>query len=309
MPYSAASTAKQLLRPIAKYRFLIERAKYFGTPVADAQTGNDLLRDALAANRPTAAGKIGEVELGGLLRRLSRQEASDIDWGRHTERLYLNAGVYPPTAQAMARFCDDYSLALGELDILAVWFRFGENRLRKLYAPGARAVQLRALEPYFHAQPWSTALAGKRVLVITPFADTVRAQYARRERIWSAAPEVLPSFELDTMRCPLSAALTPPAFPDWTSALHAMRAEMSRREFDVVLVGAGAWGLPLIAHAKKLGRSGVHLGGSTQILFGIRGGRWDEKPDFQRFFNDNWVRPDAADRPENFLKIEKGCYW
>lgn len=309
MPSSAVSTAKQLLRPIAKYRFLIERAKYFGTPVADAEAGNDYLRDCLATNRPLAAGKIGEVELGALLHRMSRAQATVVDWGRHTDRLYLNAGVFPPTAEAISRFCDAYGRSLRDLDVLAVWFRFGENRVRKVYAPEARAVQLRALEPYFYAQPWSAALADKRVLVITPFADTVRAQYARREHIWPNNPAVLPKFHLDTLRCPLSAALTAPRFADWTEALEAMQAEMSRREFDVVLVGAGAWGLPLVAHAKRLGRSGLHLGGSTQILFGIRGARWDMNPAFQSFFNDAWVRPEASDRPENFLKIENGCYW
>jgi hypothetical protein len=309
MASTALSTAKQLLRPIAKYRFLIERAKFIGTPIADAGAGNDYLRDCLAANRPTAAGKIGEVELGGLLRRLSTAQAAEVDWGRHIQRMYLYAGVYPPSAEAMTRFCSAYSQALGDLDVLGVWFRFGENRLRKAYAPNAKSVLQRALEPYFHERPWSAALEHKRVLVITPFADTVRAQYARRERIWPNSPSVLPEFHLDTLRCPLSAALTPPRFPDWSTALEAMQAEMSRREFDVVLVGAGAWGLPLVAYAKRLGRSGIHLGGSTQILFGIRGARWDDKPAFQRFFNDAWVRPDDSDRPENFLQIENGCYW
>src|SRR5262249_50092160 len=73
--------------------------------------------------------------------------------------------------------------------------------------------------------------------------------------------------------------------------------------------GAGAWGLPLIAHARSLGRTGIHLGGATQLLFGIRGAHWDGKAAFQSFFNDAWVRPSPSDRPDKFRDIENGCYW
>ena len=80
-------------------------------------------------------------------------------------------------------------------------------------------------------------------------------------------------------------------------------------DYDVVLVGAGIYSLPLVAHAKQRGKKGIHLGGSTQLFFGIRGSRWDSMKEFQGFFNEFWVRPAVEERPANFQMVERGCYW
>jgi hypothetical protein len=88
-----------------------------------------------------------------------------------------------------------------------------------------------------------------------------------------------------------------------------MQREMNRRTYDVLIVGAGAWSLPLVVHAKRQGKWAIHLGGATQLLFGIRGGRWDGNAFLQKIYNDAWVRPGPADRPETLKRIENGCYW
>jgi len=79
--------------------------------------------------------------------------------------------------------------------------------------------------------------------------------------------------------------------------------------FDVLIVGAGAWGLPLAVFAKKLGKVGIHLGGATQILSGIKGRRWENHPVIASFFNDAWVHPSAEETPLGNERVEGGCYW
>ena len=143
----------------------------------DPQRGNDQIAQLLRELRPVAAGKIGASELGGLRHYERRKDASGkcVHWGRHARMLHTNAGVYPANPETFARFCRVFSESLSGLDILAVWFQFSENRMRLKFAPDAVAVEITALEPYYHERPWSSALAGKRVLVVTPFADTVLA--------------------------------------------------------------------------------------------------------------------------------------
>jgi len=177
------------------------------------------------------------------------------------------------------------------------------------FAPTAALASLTALEPFYHERPWSRHLAGKRVLVVSPFAETIRRQYARREAVWRHKPEVLPAFELDTLRCPLSAELVKPVFPDWFTALDAMKEQMNHKIYDVLIIGAGAWSLPLVSHAKRQGKWAIHLGGTTQVLFGIRGMRWDDNPFLRTMYNECWVRPGPEDRPHTLKKIENGCYW
>ena len=46
--------------------------------------------------------------------------------------------------------------------------------------------------------------------------------------------------------------------------------------FDVAIIGCGAYGMPLAAMLKQAGKQAIHLGGATQLLFGIKGKRWEE---------------------------------
>ena len=112
-----------------------------------------------------------------------------------------------------------------------------------------------------------------------------------------------------TLRSPLSAYLIAPHYPDWFSALDAMCKQMASLAFDVAIVGAGAWSIPLVAHAKSLGAWAIHLGGATQVLFGVKGKAWEGNEKITAFFNEAWTRPSVAERPEGVQKIEGGSYW
>jgi hypothetical protein len=304
------SQAKSFLRPITRHRKLLERAKYRHEQVLSPQEGNDLL--ARTIHQPAAIGKMGAVELGAVRPYMSRADSNghQVSWGWHVSRkLYRNAGVYPPESSVISQFCKMYTKALTHLDVLAVYFSFGENAAYRKFAPKAILAEPRGFEPYYHDRPWSQHLAGKRVLVVSPFTDTIQAQYRRRQQVWRTKPEMLPDFQLLTLRCPLSAFLATPAYPDWCAALDAMREQMASTAFDVAIVGAGAWSLSLVSHAKSLGAWAIHLGGATQILFGIKGGRWDTHPEISGFYNEAWTRPSPNETPQGVQKIEGGCYW
>lgn len=60
-------------------------------------------------------------------------------------------------------------------------------------------------------------------------------------------------------------------FQSWFEALQWMEDEMDKTDYDICLIGCGAYGFPLAAHAKRKGKKAVHLGGALQLLFGIKG--------------------------------------
>jgi hypothetical protein len=144
--------------------------------------------------------------------------------------------------------------------------------------------------------------------VIHPFVDSISKQYKKRELLFKD-PSILPEFELLTLRAVQSLAGTPTPFHSWFEALDSMKDQIDRLNFDVAIIGAGAYGLPLSAHVKACGKVAVHMGGSTQILFGIRGKRWDDMPAFSDFINEHWIRPAAHEMITHAKKIEDGCYW
>jgi hypothetical protein len=67
--------------------------------------------------------------------------------------------------------------------------------------------------------------------------------------------------------------------------------------------------LPIAAALKQAGCIAIHTGGATQILFGIKGRRWDSHSIISKFYNDAWVRPAAHEIPEQAAAIENGCYF
>ena len=94
-----------------------------------------------------------------------------------------------------------------------------------------------------------------------------------------------------------------------------MKSEIVKNQFDFAVVGAGAYSLLLLKFIKEMGVPCVHLGGQTQLIFGIRGKRWEteysETWRKDNFYNSSglWTRPLPGDVPNNKNIVENGCYW
>ena len=65
--------------------------------------------------------------------------------------------------------------------------------------------------------------------------------------------------------------------------------------------------LPLAAHVKSIGKQALHLGGCSQLLFGIKGKRWVDDGSIE--MGNYWIPPLDEDKIQNYKKIEGGCYW
>ncbi len=300
---------KLIAERVFKLRMKLEkRIGYLGHDVLSMADGNDLIAELLQSAEPTAIGKLGSAEIEAI-QSFIRYKGDIESWDGGTKlRLYRNAGVFPANNAVFHRFCVEFLESVKSLDLIAVWYNLYESKIVKQCATKAKLTELRGLEPYYHENPWSRHLENKKVLVIHPFEESIKGQFQRRDKIWQDT-RCLPVFELDTIRAPLSDTLVKSGFEDWPDALQHMKAEMSGREYDVAIVGAGAYSIPLVAHAKAMGKFAIHLGGAAQILFGIKGRRWDNREIGLRFYNDYWVRPLLEETPQNASVIEDGCYW
>ena len=288
------------------------------------QEGNDYVREAIvSANKGLCIAKFGTVELTNLLAFMADshkvkslqelhyyvkgyQELFPVDT---FAALCQNAGFFPFDIRLGNRWMHLVLDDLKDIDVLGSYQR-NERRLKKELSHTVKIEIQSYLAPYLYEKPWTSVLRGKRVLVVSPFTDTMVKQYARRELLFDN-PEVLPEFaELIPLKAVQSIAGTPTDYPDWFTALDSMKAQMSAIDYDVALIGCGAYGMHLAAHAKRMGRIGIHTAGWTQMLFGIYGNRWlNDEPQFKRFINPNWVRPSAEETPANAKTIENGCYW
>ena len=321
--------ALNALRKLYAKAFIGELPPY-DRGVTDFNQASELIYDLLLSGKPCMVARFGAFELNVVVNYcgVSREKHSMWDFIRGNElqwwwnefsqlKLQTNAGVFPMSHQLAARFSELMLEDMKQVDILGSWQR-NEQILIDEYCLKLQKVTLMALEPYWAVKPWTRALEGKKVLVIHPFASLIESQYAEKRELLFQDKRVLPNFELKTLQAVQSIG-GESDFKDWFEALDWMKTRMDATDYDIALIGCGAYGFPLAAHAKRMGKQSVHLGGALQLLFGIRGKRWDDpsygretlqdKGSYLRLFNLNWVYPGEKYKPVHASDIENGCYW
>ena len=288
------------------------------------QAANDIIRELLERDAPCLIARFGCVELDAILRgydiairknnlikfvRLFTGASGPFWWDNSIRKNMLcTTGVFPVDDDTLMRFSKRCLEDCAQLDVLGSW-NARELELKRGFFPHVKGISLIDLEPFLRNEPWTQALKGKKVLVVHPFDETIQKQYARRERLFNDA-RILPAFELITYRPVQSFLGLKTPYHDWFEALGKMCDDIAKIDFDVALLGCGAYGMSLGAFIKRdMGRKAVHLGGVTQVLFGIKGGRYDPNPYYNRLYNEFWVRPNDSERPINFRQHEGGAYW
>ena len=286
------------------------------------QSAQDKIFERLKSFSPCMISRFGSVELQAITRCLAHREKSFLkriknylnasqDFFYYEKHIFSelenNAGFFPSNEQTIEKFSELYLSIIKDIDILGSWLT-SENYIKFFFSSDIVRIPLGHLEPYGFENPWSRILEGKKVLVVHPFEKSIQAQYKNRERLFDN-PSVLPRFELTTIKAVQSIAGTKTNFDSWFSALEYMKNKIASTNFDIAIIGAGAYGMPLASFVKQIGKKAVHLGGATQILFGIRGKRWDSMDSFQKFFNENWIYPISEERPTQYENVENGCYW
>jgi len=266
------------------------------------------IRGLLERNAPGMIARFGSTEIKAVLWPRLPWVVKSLAKRRVFSTMMVASGFFPLSREAIERFSALMYDDMGQLDILGSW-RLEEALLRSHLLHVAR-VPLPALEPYLSSHPWSEALAGRRVLVVHPFSKTIESQYSKHRQQLFEDSRVLPEFRsLVTIQAVQTIAGNKSQYPDWFQALESMKIAMDATSYDVAIIGCGAYGFPLAAHAKRRGKLAVHLGGATQILFGIRGNRWDKDAHISRLFNEWWVRPAPEDRVGGADRVENACYW
>ena len=231
---------------------------------------------------------------------------------------WTSAGIWPPTANQQVKFCEEYLNAIKETSVMASWgnpiVMPKEMELLETYCPSSQIIDSSCLDPLWVSnngvRPWTMQLEGRRVLVVHQFTSLISAQYEKRANLHKV--EVLPDFDLFTYQPPSTLGLNPFS-RSWTYNLEKSREELNELicdlKIEVALVSAGGYGLPLSHTLKNNAVSTVYVGGSLQILFGIWGGRWFERPEYRGFSTKNWVWPDRNRRPFGYKLVENSSYW
>lgn len=262
----------------------------------------------LESKEPCMISRIGSVEFQCLT--LIRYFPLSLPLlSRSKRQMRLNAGFFPISMNTFKQFYRLYKKDIKEINLFVRW-RI-EELLFNCWFERINYVHKNALDSFYsQAHPWTSILKGKKILVVHPFAETIESQYNNHRENLFANKEVLPEFaSLETIKAVQSIAGNPVNFSTWFEALDWMKSEIDKKDFDIALLGCGAYALPLAAHVKRIGKKAVHMGGVLQFLFGITSKRYDENEKYKPYINKYFVYPDAKDRPQNASVVEGGCYW
>lgn len=233
------------------------------------------------------------------------------------EQMQRWSGFFPPTQAKIEQFCEQMLDDIKEVDVLGSWLadeKYFDAEMR------CTKVHIRLLEPFWASEPWTRALKGKKILVIHPFAETIAQQYKKREQLFDIKDTLPDVATLSIIKAVQTLGQANEEYEDWFEALESMKHQINKADFDICLIGAGAYGFPLAAHVKRIGKKAVHLGGALQLLFGIKGKRW-ENPNYgvqawnipygtySSLMNEYWVRPLNVEKPLTAKMVEGACYW
>lgn len=323
---------------VLKQSYRILTQKQFLPPLCDCdrQSSNDKIYNLLALNKPCMIARFGTTELTCLTNYVAIHsnhsywqkyinyitDYCGTPWWneQHFLTMSLWSGIFPPCQDTAEKFSEIYMKDIPLIDLLAC------HQYTEKYMPlknDIERVQLEMLYPFFVEHPWTRYLKGKKVLVVHPFEASIQCQYAKREKLFKD-PNILPDFKLLTLKAVQTVANTKSQFKDWFEALDWMKKQINSIDFDIAIIGCGAYGLPLAAHVKRLGKQAIHMAGGTQLLFGILGNRWGkEYPtkgtwhyrdkeinlDYTSLFNENWIYPLDCDTIKGASSVENACYW
>lgn len=300
--------------------------------ITDPDKASELIYNLLASGKPCMIARYGSTEMFAITNYLGVTAKHHSAWkyiqGKQSawwwednvkDQMTRWSGFFPSTEENLMRFGEMMIEDSKQLDILGSWLP-DEERLKTIFHLKYKTVALRNLEPFWGHQPWSRFLEGKKVVVVHPFAETIKYQYDNyRDKIFEN-PMVLPNFESFRVVKAVQSLGGNSDFNNWFEALDYMKKEIDREDYDICLIGCGAYGFPLAAHVKRTGKQAVHLGGALQLLFGIKGNRWEDPNygvkewgipygSYSNLINEFWVKPSVKDKPKNAEQVEGACYW
>lgn len=152
-----------------------------------------------------------------------------------------------------------------------------------------------------------TYINGKKVLVISAFDGLIKEQYETGNiyKLGINFPLVL---NVDTIKTPYCFLNSGP-HQNYFETLDYLFEEIKKKDFDIALLGCGAYG-HMLTHRihSELNKEAIYIGGCITNLFGILGSR--EKKYTTMVPNEYWILkiPDEY-KPANYNDIEDGCYW
>jgi hypothetical protein len=283
------------------------------------------VKDAIENGKSLMVGKIGATEYnyvhGWFTAKQSKKFYPGVGKPHFSIDILVVTGVFPITSEFFNRWAEFYFGIIHNFDFVVKWTPEMRDKSvnHNLYSNSTAysSDHLETLWPWFWLHPYSQYFENKTVLVISPFSKYVEDQYHNKRNCIHGNNPVLTNFTIKTLQAPLL-----PFFEDkqkytdpktfegrtWFDNLKNMTAAMSNTTYDIVLIGAGAYGIALGTYAKVIqGKIAIILGGNLGPMFGLKGGRFNVRVQYSKYYyNQCWI---DMEKPAIAKYMENSAYW
>ena len=217
-----------------------------------------------------------------------------------------NAGIQLTSMESIMKYSDLYLKAFDNADMYGGWESQGgylphiaqSHAYMKDKYSNKQIVWSSALDifHYIYDSPWTVALKGKRVLIISPFETSILEKIPNMSKIYQKDGQdfnIFPDCTITTIKPPQTQADEVSREFDQELDDFYMRLDAIKDTYDVALISAGGYGNLICNHIFESGKSAIYVGGVLQMYFGILGNQWlQDRPDVIRLFlNEHWSRP------------------
>ena len=286
------------------------------------------IHDKLQADSPFVIPRIAGIENNMAVFTRIKKETGRGDFDPYFQQVLpamkTNAGIFLSNVNSLISYSDLYLKAFENCDIYTGWEVQGEvykhiaqshdylkNQLAASNKQMLWAFALDAFHYVYDSTCWTKALRGKRILIISPFVDSIKEKIDIRSRLYDGV-DLFPDCTFVFAKPPQTQGSQPSS--DFLVELERFKGELNKvaDQYDVALVSCGGYGNLICNYIYETHKkSAIYVGGVLQMFFGILGGRWlKERPDVLRLFmNEYWSRPKESERPAGHNQIENGCYW
>ena len=229
-----------------------------------------------------------------------------------------NAGIKVTDINSVCNYSSLYLSAFNKCDLYLWWAPWGNVSVHiphswdfivnNFKGPKIDALSLDIFNN-IHNDPWTLALKGKRILIISSFIDSIKEKIDIRDKIYGI--DLFPNCEFVFIKPPQTHGSNESREFNVEFAEFVERVRDIKDTFDVALCSCGGYGNPICSAIYDMDKSAIYVGGVLQMYFGIYGERWmREHPDVLRaYMNEHWSRPKETEKPRNHKQVENSCYW
>jgi hypothetical protein len=289
-------------------------------------SGNALLYQALTGRSEPIIGGRGSCGSEECLMELYIHKKAITSKSCGGKYVHENAGIYPVSSEGFQNFTKIWANVFKSLDDNDILFHYNCGKFDHLIfshlspnTPVTEAAIIKADQLALLDKPWTHGLSNKTILVIHPLENSIKCQvkvlhdlfkesegggYGKGDvhNLWVGSDT-----KIKVAKMILANGNNNP-HRSFTETLQIMQERIDNAgHFDVAIIGAGGYGMPLAHYCKNIKKkSAIVMGGVSQLLFGIKGKRWENNRYYEmlkKIRTRNWIWPLRSDYNAKVMEV------